>query len=218
MKDKKIIAALVAVVILGLGFWGATQVYKKSESDRLGFLAEKDFKTFVPDYAARMGNPEAKVYLVEFLDPECESCREMYPIVKQYMEEFEGKVQLVIRYKANHSNSAFAAKILEAARIQGKYWETMTVLFQMQPQWGSHHHPQPELIWNYLPALGLDIEKLRADLSEPKFEAILAQDAADAEKLGVRGTPTFYVNGKPLDRFGPEALREAIAREVEAKP
>lgn len=214
MKNKKVLIA-VAVLVLGGLFWLSAKVYKSQETERLGFLAEKNFEAFVRPYAMKMGNPEAKVYLVEFLDPECESCREFYPHVKDIMNEFEGKVQLVVRYATFHQNSVFVIKILEAARKQNKYWETMSVLFETQPLWGSHHNPQPELIWQYLPNIGLDIEKIRADLEDPETMKIIEQDKIDLTELGVRGTPTFFVNGKSPEQFGPEALREAVKKEIE---
>lgn len=215
MKNKKIIVAL-SLVIAGLLFWLGTNLYKKNESERLGFMAEQDFSIFVRPHSPRMGNKSAKVYLVEFFDPECESCREFYPFVKSLLSEFDGKVQLVLRYATYHQNSAFAVKILEASGKQGKYWETLNLLFETQPHWGDHHDPRPEIIWQYLPGLGLDVEKIRADLEDPSVLKIIDQDRIDGMQLGVRGTPTFFVNGKPLDYFGEEALRAALKQAIDS--
>src|SRR5690606_2620613 len=118
-------------------------------------------------------------YLVEFLDPECESCRAFHPLVKMLMSEFEGKIQLVIRYAPFHGNSRLVIRILEAARLQGKYWETLEVLFQYQPQWGSHHHPRPDLIWKYLPEAGVDVNRIREDMHNPEIEAMIEKEIKD---------------------------------------
>lgn len=214
MKNKKIVVAL-SIVVAGLIFWLGANFYTKKEAARLGFMAEQDFSVFVRPHSPRLGNENAKVYLIEFLDPECESCRAFYPFVKSLLSEFDGKVQLVVRYATYHRNSAFAVKILEASRKQGKYWETLNLLFENQPSWGDHHNPRPELIWEYLPSIGLDLEKIRADLEDPSTLKIIEQDQADGIQLGVRGTPTFFVNGKPLEQFGEESLRAALQSAIE---
>jgi protein-disulfide isomerase len=214
MKNKKLVYVTFTVVLLGalfaLGAWMYKSEQKKELSQRAG-----NTEVFVRPYSHKQGPDSASVILVEFLDPECESCREFYPLVKSIMNEFEGKVQLVVRYAAFHGNSKFAIKILEAAGKQSKYWETLALLFQHQPEWGSHHNPQPELIWNYLPSLGLDIEKLKADMEDPSIMKNLEQDTADGQTLMVRGTPSFFVNGKPLENFGYEPLRQMVAQELQ---
>lgn len=210
MKNKKVLLILITVLSTLTIFMLARMIFKKQEAERVGFISQNNFSTFVPAHAPTMGAKEPKVYVVEFFDPECESCREFYPHTKMMLEEFEGQMQLVLRYAPFHGNSVMVIKILEAARKQNKYFEVLELLFRTQPEWGSHHHPNPELIWKYLPDSGVDVDKIRADMNDPEIEKIIAQDMADLRTLGVQGTPTFFVNGKPLDRFGPEALREAI--------
>lgn len=209
MKNKIFLVVLAVVFMIG-AFFVAINLYQKDQTERLDFIAKENFKMFVPDYAPRLGPSSAKVYLVEFLDPECESCREFYPYVKMLLQETEGKVQLVVRYAPFHGNSKFVIKILEAAREQGKYWETLEVLFRHQPEWGSHHHPKPELIWNYLPQAGVDVEKIRSDMNDPEIEKMIANEMRDGAALGVRGTPTFFVNGRPLEVFGYGPLRALL--------
>src|SRR5690606_28131327 len=119
---------------------------------------------FVREYSPRFGSENAKVILTEFLDPECESCRAFYPVVKSLLSEFGDKVQLVVRYAPFHQNSRVAIKALEAARFQGKYWESLELLFFHQPQWGDHHNPRPELIFEFLSQLGLNMEQLKSDM------------------------------------------------------
>lgn len=211
MKNKKQLIIIVSAVVLLIGgFFAAYKIYKSNEAAKYGHIADTDFKKFVPDYAPKLGPDSAKVFLVEFLDPECESCREFYPYVKMIMNEFDGNVQLIVRYAPFHPNSKFIIKIIEAARLQGKYWETLELLFQHQPEWGSHHAPNPQLVWNYLPDLGLDIEKLKKDMEDPKIQKIIDDEIAAGNDLGVRMTPSFFVNGKPLESFGYEQLRDMV--------
>lgn len=209
MKNKILLIAIAVFIVL-VTFVTAFKFYKSNEAEKAFEIAQSYASKFVPDYAPKLGPDDAKVKLVEFLDPECESCREFYPLVKMILDEAGGKVQLVVRYAPFHGNSKFAIKILEAARKQGKYWEALETLFRYQPQWGSHHHPQPELIWNYLPESGVDIAKIKVDMNDPAIDTMIASEEAAVRELGVRGTPSFFVNGKPLQTFGYEPLRELV--------
>lgn len=213
MNKKKtlVISSSIALILL---FVAGSFFYKAYNKKRLGFLATENAALFVRDHSPQMGSDEAWIYLVEFLDPECESCREFYPYVKSLLSHYDGKIRVVIRYAPFHGNSEHAIRILEASREQGKYWETLETLFKYQPVWGSHHHPQPELIWQYLPDIGVDVEKVKADMSNPQIDRIIKQDKEDGKVLGVRSTPTFFVNGKLLEKFSREHLREAIEKEL----
>ncbi len=213
MKNKFVLIA-VAVLLLGGAFYAGVKMFKSGEAEKLTTMASDDLKRFVPDYAPTLGPSNPEVYLVEFFDPECESCRDFYPFVKMIMEENPGKIQLVMRYAPFHPNSKFAIKILEASRKQGKYWEALEVLFRYQPEWGSHHHPQPELIWKYLPQAGVDIERIKQDMNDPAIDKMIEQEIKDGEALGVRGTPHFFVNGKPLETFGLEPLRDLVRKNL----
>ena len=87
-------------------------------------------------------------------------------------------------------------------------------MFERQPEWGSHHHPRIDLIFEILPTVGIDIDKLKLDMRSPKIQAIIEQDTADLKKLGVRATPTFFVNGKKPARFGYRYLKDLIDEEI----
>lgn len=209
MKNKMMIV-LSALMVLGIIFMVGSKLYKSQETERLSFMAKENFSTFVRDYSPRMGSATAPVYVVEFLDPECESCREFYPSMKMLMEEYDGKIQLVIRYAPFHGNSIFIIKILEAARKQNRYWETLETLFRYQPEWGNHHHPRPELVWGYLPEAGVNVEQIKKDMEDPAIQTMIEQEIRDGKALDVRATPSFFVNGRPLERFGYEGLKELI--------
>lgn len=214
MKNKNLAMIIGSVIMLiGIFVMGA-RIYKKGQVENLSTVMDSDFKKFVPDYAPRLGSTTPKVYLVEFLDPECESCREFYPYVKMILNDFKD-VQLVVRYAPFHGNSKFIIHILEAARKQNKYWETLEVLFRYQPEWGSHHHPRPELVWNYLPEAGVDVEKVKADMTDAEIDRMIEKEIADGQALGVQGTPSFFVNGKPLQTFSYDALRALVQGELQ---
>jgi len=123
-------------------------------------------------------------------------------------------VRLVVRYAPLHQGSDRAVKILEAARQQGKYWEALDRTMASQPRWASHHNPQPELIWESIADIGLDLAKARAAADSPAFDALLKQDVADMQALKVRATPGFFVNGKPLQDFGEPQLKALVDQEL----
>ena len=121
---------------------------------------------------------------------------------------------LVIRYAPFHDGADYFVKILEAAKKQGKYWETLDVMYKTQRYWASHHNPRPQLIWRYLPRAGLDLQKIRKDMTDPEIVKIINQDLADAKTLNVRKTPGFFVNGQPLSSFGYRQLKNLVDSEI----
>jgi protein-disulfide isomerase len=215
VKNKQFLLVSASVILLVGLFLTGMYLYKSDQEKKLSFIADHNFKEFVPEYAPRLGTSSPKIYLVEFLDPECESCREFYPHVKALLQEFQNDVQLVVRYAPFHPNSRFAIHILEAARKQGKYWEALVVLLRSQPYWGSHHDPKPELIWKYLPESGVDIARIKTDMIDPQVNKMIEKEMASVKTLGVRATPEFFVNGKRLETFGPEPLRQLIIETLE---
>jgi protein-disulfide isomerase len=90
-------------------------------------------------------------------------------------------------------------------------------MYRTQPYWASHHNPQPEKIWQFLPEVGLDIERIREDMNDPAIVKLIAKDLADAETLNVRKTPGFFVNGKPLQTFGYQQLLQLVQSEITAQ-
>lgn len=214
MSDKNIFYIGATALILGCFLLGI-KLYNDSQAKKLSFLAAEQAELFIRDHSPRYGSPDAKVFLIEFLDPECESCRAAYPHVKQLIKDFEGKVQLIVRYAPFHGNSKEAIRALEASKAQGKYWEAMEHLFKTQPRWGSHHNPRIDLIYEFLSDVGVDVVKLKEDMKNPDFDKIIEQDSADLKALGVRKTPTFFVNGRSPSEFSLKALRRLVQEEVD---
>ncbi len=208
----KIFAGTCLVLI---GIFAATSFYYKSQQARMyNFMAQNNASTFVRDHSQTLGNDDAKVFLVEFMDPACETCAAFSPLVKQMMAANPGKIKLVLRYAPFHEGADYFVKILEAAKKQGKYWETLDVMFKSQAYWTSHHVAQPEKIWQFLPKAGLNVDQIKKDMNDPAIEKIIEQDLADAKTLNVRKTPGFFVNGKPLVTFGHQQLYELIQSEI----
>lgn len=211
--------ALVGItcLVLVLSFVFGSKYYKDQQVQKYGFMATENAELFVRDHSQTLGSDDAKVYLVEFMDPACETCAAFAPFIKQIMATNPGKIKLVIRYAPFHDGADIFVKILEAARMQGKYWETLDVMFKTQNIWASHHSYQPERLWEVLPRAGVDIEQIKQDMHDPAIAKIIEQDMADLKALNVQKTPGYFVNGKPLQTFGYQQLHDLIQSELNAK-
>lgn len=160
------------------------------------------------------GVADAPVSLVEFLDPECESCRSVYPAIKELINAYEGRVRLVVRYSPRHVNSVLALLALEAAGEQGQYWEMMDLLFARQPEWGESRTETPEVFAAYAQELGLEMTQFQAAMQNPAYREKIERDRQDGEALGVDGTPTFFVNGQRVEPLSYERLGAMIDAEL----
>jgi protein-disulfide isomerase len=218
-KELKILLAL-AVVVLSIGIGGA--YYYQQATEKPIKDAPDISETLIRPDSPTLGPADAKVTIVEFLDPECESCAAFAPAVKRVMKEFDEQVRLVIRYMPFHKNSRLAAAYLEAAGEQGKYWEMQDKMFENQDEWGEIHGPGPQpvrpdpqiLFDKWAKELGLDLDQLKASVPDKKHLEKVERDFADGKSLGVRGTPTFYVNGRRLTRLSEPDLKQMVAAEL----
>ncbi|MAB17739.1 MULTISPECIES: thioredoxin domain-containing protein [Pseudomonas] len=159
-------------------------------------------------HSPTFGPADAPVIIVEFFDPSCEACRAFYPIVKQILAEYPGQVRLVLRYTMFHQGSEEVSRILEAARLQDVYEPVLEAVLEVQPAW--HDDPKVAKAWGAAEAAGLDLSQAREDMQSERISAILDQDMQDVKTIGVRGTPTFFVNGRQLTEFGPKPLLRLV--------
>jgi len=205
---------LSAAAILVLAFVAGVYFYSTSKTEQAGQLAQQNRAALVRDYSPVLGPAGAKVEIVEFFDPACETCRRFYPFVKEILAAEPERVRLVLRYAPFHQNSDYVVALLEAARMQGKYWETLEALLESQDAWVVHHAVQPQQAWMQVQNLGLDLERLQHDMQSPEIAARIRQELADADTLKVMKTPEFFVNGKPLPSFGFEQLQALVQAEL----
>lgn len=201
--------------LLSIGAFAAGVTYYSSSVARepAAKVATLPATTFVRAHSPVIGPKIAPVTIVEFFDPSCEACRAFYPAVKQILAAYPKDVRLVMRYLPLHQGSAEAIGILEAARAQGVLEPVMEALLEAQPEW---HNGDMTGAWSAAKAAGLDVKKAKA-MPTAGANMIMEADLADAKILGVKGTPSFFVNGKPLAEFGPEPLYAQVRAEVEAR-
>ncbi|MCC4116010.1 DsbA family protein [Aromatoleum toluclasticum] len=214
--NQKYIFGIAAALMVGV-FATATLVHDSEKSAQRDEVAEQNRSALVRVHSPSLGEADARVHIVEFLDPACETCRDFYPYVKQLMAAAPGQIRVSVRYAPFHDGSEQVVKLLAAAKLQGKFWETLEALFAAQPNWASHHDPQPDMVWNFINGIGLDIAKLKTDMADPAIDAIVRQDLADARALNVTKTPEFFVNGRPMPSFGYEQLKQLVAEELKSQ-
>jgi protein-disulfide isomerase len=212
VNRKWLVFGTVAVVVAAFGI--GVSLFKEKTNQEVVKAAQTSNDSLIRPHSPVFGNPNAKVTIVEFFDPSCESCRAFYPTVKSIVNASFGQVRLVLRYAALHKGSDEAVKILEAVRLQGKYWPAVEKALADQPRWASHGNPQPALIWESFADLGIDIAKAKADMNSPAIAQVLQQDMADLQTLKVKGTPSFFVNGTPLTDFGAPQLKALVDQEI----
>ena len=216
MNRRGLILSVLAVGVAGFGgaTWFATRPGPVTEAEP---VAPELADAMIRPYSPILGPAEAPVTIVEFFDPACEACRAFHPIVKDIMAEHGDAVRVVIRYTPFHgAASEEAIRVLEAARMQDVYEPVLEAVLREQPRWASHGAPEPGLILQIAATAGLDADAARTQMLAPDVVAILNQDRADVETVGIRQTPTFFVNGTPLDPFGEAELRRLVAAEVAA--
>src|SRR5262245_60470710 len=199
---------------------------QQGETRRQAFIDElkKKYKTTValrPPVVevATAGRPErggakAPVTIVEFSDYQCPFCKRAEGVVDQVMTTYGDKVRLVFRdYPLPmHPQARPAAEAANCANAQGKFWEYHAKLFANQSALGE------DKLKDYAKDLGLDGGKFDQCLATKPFKAAIDKDIEDGSKVGVNGTPAFFINGRmlsgaqPLDKF-----KEVIDEELRAK-
>ena len=157
-----------------------------------------------------LGPPSAAVTVVEFGDFECPSCRQAHPAVQFMLQHFGQRVRFVFRHfplREVHAHAELAAEAAEAAGAQGRFWPYFDLLFNHQNQLDPSH------LGSYAAQLGLDMPRFENALKDGVYRQRVQEQIEIGNRLRVRGTPTFYVNGNFTDvSFGLQQLRDTIER------
>jgi len=154
------------------------------------------------------GAANAPLTLVQYGDYECPSCGRAYPIIKAVQRRLGSKLRFVFRNMPltdAHPHAAIAAEAAEAAAAQGKFWEMHDALYEHQT------HLSPGTIQSLAERLGLDLERFDAELGTGKYRTRVKRDFTGGIRSGVKGTPTFFINGERYDGdWDEDSLVEAL--------
>ena len=165
----------------------------------------------VPLGGVERGPSTAKVTIVEFSDFQCPFCGRVIPTLEQLLRDYPNDVRILFRHDPLpfHNHAALAAEASVAAERQGKFWEMHDKLFADQ------NDLERSALEQHAVELGLDLTAFRAALDMHAGQAPVDEDIALARRLGVRGTPTFFIDGRPLMGAQPlAAFKQVIDDEL----
>jgi protein-disulfide isomerase len=161
------------------------------------------------------GAAQAPVTLVEFSDFHCPFCSRAQATLKHVLERYPDKVKLVYRdfpLDRLHPQARHAAEAPRCAHDQGKFWEYHDVLYANTPRAAS------EDLRRYAQQVGLDVVKFEQCVSSGVHKAAVQRDIEEGSRLGVTGTPAFFINGRPLEGAQPlEAFVRLIEEELRGR-
>lgn len=165
------------------------------------------------------GGESSEIEIMEFSDFQCPACAQGYSNLKKIEEEYKDQVKIIFRHfplRSIHPNAQLAAEAVQTAGAQGKFWELHDFLFENQGEWSSLSGSdfRAKLI-DYAQVLEIkDIEKFRIDLENGTYAGVVNDDYDVAERLGLRGTPSIFVNGEQTESFSYEAIKAAVDSEL----
>jgi protein-disulfide isomerase len=155
-----------------------------------------------------LGDAGARVAVVEYGDFECPNCKQAAPAVKLLLQRFAGRMQVGFRHfplEEVHPHALHAAMAAEAAAAQGKFWPMHDLLFENQARLELHH------LRSYAERLELDLVRFDGEMREGLYLQRIREAVEEGRRSGVRGTPTFFVNGELRDvSFGMQELARAV--------
>jgi protein-disulfide isomerase len=210
MKNFIWIGAVI-LVLIGLMFWGVSGSSNINPPFEVGVVHPLDNVE---------GNAKSKVVIVEYSDFECPACRSYYAVMKQLMVEFGGQVAFVYRnfpLTEIHINAEFAARAAQAAGKQGKFWEMHDLLFEKQDEWDNAANPET-FFESYAKLVGISVDQFRTDWASKEVINFVRAQRANAIKLGLQGTPSFFINGKQIQNpASVEDFRVIIKEAIKSK-
>jgi Na+:H+ antiporter, NhaA family len=138
------------------------------------------------------GPPDAPLELVMYGDFQCPFCNAAQPIIRRVRDRLEGRLRFAFRHfplTQVHPDAQRAAEASEAAAAQGAFWEMHDALYAARGELGL------DAVLAAARAVGLDVERVRAELAGGAHAARVEEDVRSGRAAGVNGTPTFFVNG-----------------------
>jgi protein-disulfide isomerase len=145
------------------------------------------------------GQSDAPVTLVEFGDFQCPPCADLAEPINQLERDYRSRLRVVFHHfpLAIHQHAREAALASEAAGLQGRFWEMHDLLYREQPVWSNA--PDVRVVFSaYAGRLGLDIDRFKKDMESDKAKARVGFDEEQAVALGVKSTPTIFINNQEV--------------------
>ncbi len=191
-----IVTVFTVLILFGIVFFSSKSVSNKSSKE----TKKIDTKELVGESPHIKGDLEkAKVIIVEFGDFQCPACKAIQPVVKQINEEFPNEVAFVYRHFpliSIHKYAFDAAVAAEAAALQNRFFDYHDLLYENQKE--NDEPLKKEDFMSFAKELGLNEDQFAQDLESENLKNRVQTDLNYARSLGLRGTPTFFVNGEQV--------------------
>lgn len=153
------------------------------------------------------GSPRAKWLLLEYGDYACPSCSEAEPVTRHLVEAFGDRLRFVFRHfpLAEHPHAELAAEAAEAAAAQDRFWPMHHLLFT---HW---QHLALDGLTQCAEMAGLEMRQFGAAMADRSFRPRVQEQRRSGERIGLHGSPSFFLNGRVVDvSFGLEHLEHAV--------
>jgi protein-disulfide isomerase len=162
-----------------------------------------------------LGSSTAPIVIVEFLDFRCPNCDAAAPIMRHVLEKYGSKIKFIVRHfpvESTHPGASRYAEVSWCAGQQGRFWPVLNYFFDHQTDL-SDVFSQTELA-TVAAATELDLPTLTTCLTGSSAAATAVnRDYVDGAKFGVRGTPTFFINGEKVEGVIPAAVWDSFLKQ-----
>lgn len=192
---KRIIFWLCFIVVLGLIVWGLVVAMNKPVTPSKALSTPAD----VTSTDNVIGPENARVTLIEYSDFQCPACAMYFPVVEKLFAESSTTMRLVYRHfpLPQHANAMIASQASEAAALQGKFWPMYRLIFDNQTEWENSTKAR-EIFTQYAERIGLNMTSFKKDIDSDIVKNKIQASRDEGIKIGINGTPTFFVNGKAI--------------------
>jgi protein-disulfide isomerase len=204
----------VIIALVGLAaFGGAAILYHAKRSQATAIPKAMAAPKERAEEVHVRGPANAAVTLEEFGDFQCPPCGGLEGPLRQIERDYPSSLRIIFRHFPfpNHEHAYEAAYAAEAAGLQGRFWEVHDLLYREQSVWAKSTDVQ-SLFNSYAGMIGLDLERFQKDVGGEEVKAKVESDRKRGESLGVKNTPTIFINNQsvPPTSLNPTALRAAI--------
>ncbi len=200
MAKKSKVTATILLIVACVAVFGAMKYFKAKAASQIQRVG-------LPQRA--MGNPEAAVKIVEFIDFQCPACANGVKILHEYFDKYPGKMYLELRYfpLAMHQHGLLSARWGECAARQEKFWPFFDLLIDRQKEWSVMSDAVPSFS-AIAKAVGLNQDRIDACLADSSVDEVIKKDVEEGQLRQISSTPTYLINHEMI--VGTKSLKSKL--------